>query len=71
MGKFAMVAAMVGLLAPTGCSAGMDENPAKWAVMTRTADMGVVVNGRPIQVEYLTCMFDAEAQWFEDGSAIC
>ena len=71
MGKFVIAMALAAGLLPMGCNAGVPQNPAFAEVQWRTADMGVVVGDRFVQVEYLTCMFDPEARWFEDGSAIC
>lgn len=34
-------------------------------------DSGVVVDGRFVQLEYLDCLADPAARWYEDGSAAC
>ena len=34
-------------------------------------DSGVMVEGRYVQLEYLDCIGDPAARWYEDGSATC
>lgn len=34
-------------------------------------DAGFVWRGQPVQFEYVRCLADPDAQWFEDGSARC
>lgn len=34
-------------------------------------DAAVIVNGRVVQIEYLQCLADPDARWWEDGSSDC
>lgn len=32
---------------------------------------GIFVDNHPVQYEYIVCLADPQALWFEDGSAHC
>ena len=62
MGKllagFLIVAALYGAVRPV-------------AIVPTGPDAGVMIAGRPVQFEYLPCLADPAARWYEDGSATC
>lgn len=39
--------------------------------MQRVANGGIIWEGHWVQSEYVPCILDHDAVWFEDGSAIC
>lgn len=41
------------------------------AMLSRVAHAGTMWDGHWVQTEYIPCILDGGAIWFEDGSAIC
>lgn len=41
------------------------------AAAYRVAHAGIMFDGHWVQTEYIPCILDGGAVWFEDGSAIC
>lgn len=41
------------------------------ALVLTGENAGFMLRGRPVQFEYVHCLLDPSAMWFEDGSAIC
>lgn len=50
--------------------AGQPHGPVIVAGMGGT-DSGVMVDGQFVQLDYLGCVGDPAARWYEDGSATC